>query len=446
MGDVPGAYLTTPLTGPPTYITTEKAVRPANDWRWWQDRQPVAPVHTALYGLPRSGADWGEKARQCLEDELLCERVLDTGEESVYMYRYDENIIDSLVLIVLYVDDFAITGKQVNAELMHNTIMQYLGFGSKPDYELFDFIGIERQVVYKSPTGSRILVHQASYAVVVIEDFEKRFNGGKSLQAIATPMKMKDDKTEVVDSRNVPSLEAVGPEMNGKLLWLSRGTRPDLGTATTRLSRRLTRWSRDVDLMLWRIMKYLRGTTHLGILMEGSSNDLGVVINLLDMDADHGGDIITAKSTSGYFLEIRGPSTQIPIYWGSKSQDCTALSTGDAELTACRDATFRSGLPWAATLEKILRRYIRLVGRTDSNASLDAIRNGYSKKMAYLDKHKRISISSLHEVYIENHDVDHLNLLLKMEGLKLRADVMTKPIDSKRHWELLEKMGMALVS
>ena len=72
-----------------------------------------------------------------------------------------------------------------------------------------------------------------------------------------------------------------------------------------------------------RIMRYLKGTTNLGLFYskEKSSKCVGY------SDSDWGGDLDDSKSTSAFFFRIGCG----PVSWRSKKQPCIALSTAEAE-------------------------------------------------------------------------------------------------------------------
>nr|GEW00303.1 hypothetical protein [Tanacetum cinerariifolium] len=75
-----------------------------------------------------------------------------------------------------------------------------------------------------------------------------------------------------------------------------------------------------------RIFRYLRGTTNMGLwYSKGSSFDLTAFL-----DADHVGCIDTRKSTSGG-IQFLGDKL---VRWMSKKQDCTAMSSVEAEYVA----------------------------------------------------------------------------------------------------------------
>ena len=80
-----------------------------------------------------------------------------------------------------------------------------------------------------------------------------------------------------------------------------------------------------------RIFRYLRGTTHLGLLY--SKGDETAALTGYS-DADWGGDCNDYKSTTGYLFQIGGSV----VTWKSKKQTCVALSTAEDEYIALSSA------------------------------------------------------------------------------------------------------------
>ena len=71
-GDVPGAYLTTPLVGPRTFLRIARSHR-LPEWRGWETlHDPVVEVKVGLYGLPRGDTCWGGRQQTGLRS-LRCE-------------------------------------------------------------------------------------------------------------------------------------------------------------------------------------------------------------------------------------------------------------------------------------------------------------------------------------------------------------------------------------
>ena len=119
-----------------------------------------------------------------------------------------------------------------------------------------------------------------------------------------------------------------------KLLWVCRLARPDLAYAISALATQVTRWSKNSDKQLYRLVSYLNSTRDLCLTSTVCDEPQNCTIDLY-VDADLGGCPFSAKSTSGLFLVIRGPNgTFCPIAWSSRRQQHVARSTADAELNA----------------------------------------------------------------------------------------------------------------
>jgi hypothetical protein len=87
------------------------------------------------------------------------------------------------------------------------------------------------------------------------------------------------------------------------------------------------------------------------------------------------------------------------------------------------------------------------VCRGDNDAALIAARKGYSRRLAYLKRHQRISLSALRDVYVgreehEDNSEPSINVLGKISSENNRSDIGTKPLDHVRHWFLLGRLKM----
>ena len=160
----------------------------------------------------------------------------------------------------------------------------------------------------------------------------------------------------------------------------------------------------------------------------------------LAVDSDLAGEKDHAKSTGGYDTTVAAARTWIPTEWQAKTSTRTARSTAHAELQALDVGTFNSAIPLAFLLDNALGRMVTIVGREDNATAFLAVQRGYSKKLAYLARHDRISISALHEVFFGDPDVvgeiqQHAcNLLLKEPTETQRADIYTKTLNHLKHW------------
>jgi hypothetical protein len=158
--------------------------------------------------------------------------------------------------------------------------------------------------------------------------------------------------------------------------------------------------------------------------------DFDKILTELFVDADHGGDLQTARSTSGWAtLAVGSHGTNCTMDWGAFRQKATAKSTGEAEIVGFDDGLCRSGLIVAGLWEEALGRPVLLRVRCDSDACMLAIKNGISAKMRYIRKHQRISIGFLHDAMDEAVHDDRETV--RVDSADNIADMFTKPLHAQ---------------
>ena len=103
-------------------------------------------------------------------------------------------------------------------------------------------------------------------------------------------------------------------------------------------------------------------------------------------DAELAGCPLTAKSTSGLYLVIRGDKgTFCPIAWGSRRQTHVARSTADVELNSIAEGLHEELLPSYQLLVHLLgKRAPKPVAREDNTAVVQSIGKGYNFKLWHL--------------------------------------------------------------
>ena len=368
--------------------------------------------------------------------------VADVAEESMFVREFEHT--SQVVVIFVYTDDFEIAGPRQEAIMVHRHIAFLFGAGQEESYVLTDFVGIQRSLVDRTADGyTHLFVHQAKYATFTVEAYEKRFTNGRPLAAISTPCDPSEAKYPSDPSERVPYIGASeAASWVGKLYWLARGTRPDLSIACQKVARRLSCWQRSDDLVLHRAMRYLRGTLTLGLNYWAHPEERSTVILECFADADHGGETVDTKSTTGGVCILKGIKTFGAVEWGAKKQGSTARNTTEAELVATADVTQKAALPLSSLLEALLRRTVSVVVRNDNDTAVLDIERGYSRALAYMVKHQRLSLGAMHEDLV----LDANNALVRCHTKRMLADLLTKPLDHVRHWALLAMMGMSLPS
>ncbi|GJY63863.1 retrovirus-related pol polyprotein from transposon TNT 1-94 [Tanacetum coccineum] len=157
--------------------------------------------------------------------------------------------------------------------------------------ELSNFLGIQ---IHQSPRG--IFINQAKYAQEILKK-----HGMTSCDSIGTPMATKHLDA---DLSGTPVDQTKYRSMVGALMYLT-ASRPDIVHATY-----------SINMGLW----YPKET---GFELTAFS------------DSDHAGCLDSRKSTSGGIQFLGGDKL---VSWSSKKQDCTSMSSAEAEyvsLSAC---------------------------------------------------------------------------------------------------------------
>ena len=181
-----------------------------------------------------------------------------------------------------------------------------------------------------------------------------------------------------------------------RLLWLWRLTRPDLQFIVTRLATRVTQWSKFEDRQIHRCVAYLNSNQD--ILLKGSVSHYGDMKLNVFTDADFAGDVHSAKSTSGLWIEVStNDSYTCPLYWQSKRQGSVARSTTEAELIAMANGLFGEVYNLQEFIQQLCHTELEVTFRQDNNAVLQVLQNGYSAKLRHCGRVHRVNVSSVTE-------------------------------------------------
>ena len=241
------------------------------------------------------------------------------------------------------------------------------------------------------------------------------------------------------DFETVGNLAPIAPQMVGALLYLTRCSRPDIAFVVGVLGRRVSCWTLDCDRCLLRLICYLEQTKTWRLEYKYVyGDDLRELFLFSQVDADHGGNVSTGRSTSGHdtFLVDDGGSSCL-LAWLSKLQTAASASTGEAEIVATNDVMRRAVLPLQATMEAITGNVIRAVVQGDASVAEACIRSGWSKALRYIRKHQRVSISVLHDMFQED-DCEYSHTA----SAENSADIHTKSLDRVLHERHSKFMGL----
>ncbi|GJS60140.1 retrovirus-related pol polyprotein from transposon TNT 1-94 [Tanacetum coccineum] len=265
----------------------------------------VYRLRKALYGLKQAPRAWYDELSKFLISNGFTKGIIDP---TLFTIKYGEDIL----LVQIYVDDiiFGSTNPKFSKrfeKLMHGRFeMSLMG-------EMKFFLGLQ---IHQSPRG--IFINQAKYTLEILKK-----HGMEKGQSIGTPMATKpkldaDLSGEPVDQTDYRS-------KIGSLMYLT-SSRPDIVQAVCYCARYQARPTEKHLKEVKRIFRYLRGTIHMGLWYpKGSGFELTAF-----SDADHAGCLDTRKSTSGG-IQFLGDKL---VSWMSKKQDCTTMSSAEAEYVA----------------------------------------------------------------------------------------------------------------
>ena len=224
------------------------------------------------------------------------------------------------LLVAVFADDVATAGQPDVREAFVGYMKKIYEVGS--DEPMTSYIGY---MVKRDPDTGNIHLSMPERIVQALD----RFN---LLQATssATPMAVSSrplqdyapeaDSDEARECAKLPYSQLIGV-----LSYLSQTVRPDIVVVV----RMLASHSNNPGLYHWksakRVLRYLKGTRHLGICYRGG----GDLLLSGNSDASHGGNCYDSRTFSGYFTMLAGG----PINWDVHKQRAVPVSTADAEFT-----------------------------------------------------------------------------------------------------------------
>ncbi|GJU82340.1 retrovirus-related pol polyprotein from transposon TNT 1-94 [Tanacetum coccineum] len=167
-----------------------------------------------------------------------------------------------------------------------------------------------------------IFINQAKYAQEILEK-----HGMTSCDSIGTPMAMKHLDA---DLSGTPVDQTKYRSMVGALMYLT-ASRPDIVHATCYCARYQEKPTEKHLTAVKRIFQYLKDTINMGLWYP---KDTGFELTAF-LYSDHAGCLDSRNSTSGGIQFLGGDKL---VSWSSKKQDCTLMSSAEAEyvsLSAC---------------------------------------------------------------------------------------------------------------
>jgi hypothetical protein len=340
-----------------------------------------------------------------------------------------------------------VTGPRAKLRKRWHEVEQIVKFKEKPA-KLDKFLGIIHKIVMVDDQKRILEINQVDYCNMLLLKYMESLNV-KKLYPTVTPMLTDssdkvariDDLPEVVEQLPAGQFASTCRAHIGSLLWLARGSRPDISYAVGKLAKSCHKWTTESDSQLHRIYQYLSGTADKCLRLPIDVRDRGHLRLALYCDADFAGDLNSRKSTSGWIVELVGDRTRVTLDWGSKLQTFVAKSSAESEIVALSTGLARIGLSLQTLLTKLRgnsvgsKREAELTVYCDSATGIAAIKAGSSRAMRYVEKTQGVHLAWLRQVF----ETSAVNLRF-IAGAVNPADVFTKALGSEKLRQLLGRI------
>lgn len=208
-------------------------------------------------------------------------------------------------------------------------------------------VGLEIERVPITGILVRVLLRQSSYITTIVRKSMEDV-GVKDVTKIKmsrAPMKYRLEPSKLWKLKQKWVFASGAPTHVGRLLWVQRGSRPDLATAVGRIGRHIRDWTMVGDDGLHRLYQYLWETRNLGFRFVIDRSELRLLFPKQSVVSDFADDKRTTKSTSGQVIGLAFPRSWAALSWYAKGQGSTARSTADAETTALDGVVFTAIAP-----------------------------------------------------------------------------------------------------
>lgn len=373
------------------------------------EEHKVYKLRKALYGLKQAPRAWYSR----IEAYFIKEGFERCQCEHTLFIKSEEG--GKMLIVSLYVDDLIFTGNDEDMFAKFKASME-MEFDMTDLGKMKYFLGVE---VVQNSDG--IYISQRKYAQEVLERFGMERSNSVKNPIVPGFKLMRDEGGVRVDATQYK-------QMVGSLMYLT-ATRPDLMYVMILVSRYMERPTELHMQAMKRILRYVKGTTDLGIFYKkGGDGKLAAY-----SDSDYAGDIDDRRSTSGYvFLLSTGA-----VSWSSKKQPVVTLSTTEAEFIAAASCACQ-GIWMRRVLDKLGCNQSKCTAIFCDNSS--TIKLSRNPVMHGRSKHIDVRFHFLREL-----TRDGVVELVHCGSQSQFADIMTKPLKLETFERMRELLGICKV-
>ncbi|WJX12170.1 hypothetical protein P8452_02697 [Trifolium repens] len=328
---------------------------------------------------------------------------------------YGLNDDKHMLIICLYVDDLLVTGSS-SIEIENFKSQMKCEFEMTDLGKLTYFLGME---LLETPKG--MILHQAKYATEILRKFEM-LDCNSSVTPADTRAKIEEDTgSDAVDS-------TMFRQLISSLRYLCQ-TRPDISYAVGYVSRFMSKPLKCHLLAAKRILRYINGTIHYGVVFPYSKDNGKLELSGFS-DADWCGDKVDRRSTSGYLFKFQNA----PVSWCSKKQSVIALSSCEAEYVAGSLAACQANWLQSLLSEINIIADTTVVLKIDNKSAINLAKNPVSHGKS---KHIETRFHFLRDQVTKGK--------LKLEYCSTdnqQADILTKAVKRDQFLKLRREMGV----
>jgi hypothetical protein len=291
-------------------------------------------LNKALYGIKQAAHLWYQHLKRSMETINLHPSP---GDPCLFVNKC--NNPSELQAIGVHVDDLTLIAPKDKLPALQKQVKglyQTTG-GERPDWLLgmrIDYVDEgQRSIALSQPDFSRTILNRFNMADC------------KAAPTPANDERLTAEMSPKNDQERQEMIKRPYRQLLGSLMYLATQTRPDIAFAVGQAARFAENPGPAHWTALKRIVRYVKGTIHLGLVYTAYDNNESLS-PVGFSDSDWAGDPTTRRSVSGYIFTHAGAA----ISWRSHQQRSTALSSAEAELMAMTTAVQE-----AMWLRKVLR-------------------------------------------------------------------------------------------
>ena len=459
--DADGAYLQAPSDESKRpkglFAVLPECMWPANS-EALNMRRPVWRCKVSQYGVDDAGFSWDRYSRaKLVENNFHPYYDLSQSLYDVYAKDADVSILKKegeidpseypkdIGSVSQYVDDF-LSAEDEGAgvyELM-TSALRFKPSGEETETgDLGRYVGSEWEGVNDPPDADgvyRYSAQQMKYVETFVKQSEESFArlGQKPIREVDTPALANDSKKSKELDETPGVFQDISASIVCALLYVARSTRLDILYAVCRLTRYISpgRWMVRQDQWLYRVLGYLKKTTHLKLNFKICPADFeeggdGQFENW--SDSDLGGDEQTKRSTSGGCGLLVGSNSLALVEAHCKRQGQAGISTPEAE-TVAMVVQGKKSIPLHMMGQRLLKRDIKLIYKGDNAACERVIGTGISQALAYMKRTCQLSLTWAHE--------NMARYITRTPTQDNISDLWTKPLEQAKFEKFRRAIGI----